>query len=142
MVLRLRRVFIGKMGIFDLTVLNVEYLSGFECVPVLIRLFLIILMLFGFFIGMLIIGISRRDGNKLYIIPGRPVLFASILLFIGICSAANTETDYISKKYVMFEDDKMPIEEFIDWEIVDFKGPIYILAPRDGKKIKDEEKSK
>lgn len=125
-----------------MTVLNVEYLSEFECVPVLIRLFLIILMLFGFSIGMLLIGTSRRDSNKWYIISGIFVLLASILLFIGIHNAANTETDYISLKYVMFEDDKLPIEEFIDWEIVDFKGPIYILAPRDGKKIKDEEKSK
>ena len=118
-----------------------EYLSEFECVPVLIRLFLIILMLFGFSIGMLLIGISRRDSNKWHIISGIFILLPSILLFIGISSAANTETDYISKKYVMFEDDKMPIEEFINWEIVDFKGPIYILAPIDGKKIKDEEKN-
>lgn len=129
-----------------MTVLNVEYLSEFECIPVLIRLFLIILMVFGFsiggsFIGILIIGTSRKEGNKWYIISGISFLLPSILLLIGMYSAANTETDYISKKYVMFEDDKMPIEEFIDWEIVDFKGPIYILAPRDGKKIKDEEKS-
>lgn len=67
-------------------------------------------------------------------------MLPSILLFIGLHNAAITETDYISKKYVIFEDDTIPIEEFIDWEIVDFKGPIYILAPRDGKKIKDEEK--
>lgn len=125
-----------------MTVLSVEYLSEFECVPVLIRLFLIILMLFGFFIGMLMIGTSRIDSNKWAIISGIFIILPSILLLIGISSAANTKTDYISKKYVMFEDDKMPIEEFIDWEIVDFKGPIYILAPRDGKKIKDEEKSK
>lgn len=99
-------------------------------------------MLFGFSIGMLIIGTSVRESNKWYIISGIFVLLASVLLLIGISSASDTETDYISKKYVMFEDDKLPIEEFIDWEIVDFKGPIYILAPRDGKKIKDEEKSK
>lgn len=124
-----------------MTVLNVEYLSEYECIPVLIRLFLIILMLLGFSIGIWMIGTSITDYNKWYIISGIFVILASVLLFIGIYSASNTETDYISKKYIMFEDDKVPIEEFIDWEIVDFKGPIYILAPRDGKKIKDEEKA-
>lgn len=120
-----------------MTVLNVEYLSEYECIPVLIKLFLIILLLLGFSIGIVIIGTSITG----YIISGIFIILASVLLYVGINSAANTETDYISKKYVMFEDDKMPIEEFIDWEIVDFKGPIYILAPRDGKKIKDEEKA-
>lgn len=65
----------------------------------------------------------------------------TVIVITCVVKAYHTETNYISKKYVMFEDDKMPIEEFIDWEIVDFKGPIYILAPRDGKKIKDEEKN-
>ncbi len=126
-----------------MTVLNVEYLSEFECMPFPIKLFLLIFMLFGFSIGMLLllIGLSDVDYKKYYIISGILIILTSILLFIGIYRAAHTETDYISEKYVMFEDDKMPIEEFIDWEIVDIKGPIYILAPRDGKKIKDEEKN-
>lgn len=124
-----------------MTVLSVEYLSEFECVPFLIKFFLIMLMVFGFTIGILMMETGILDKDKRYIILGIFVLLPSILLFIGLHSASNTEGDYISKKYVMFEDDKVPIEEFIDWEIVDFKGPIYILAPRDGKKIKDEEKS-
>lgn len=124
-----------------MTVLSVEYLSEFDCIPIFIRLLLIILMLLGFSVGILMIGTSRRDSNKWYIVSGIFIILPSILLLIEISSAANTETNYISKKYVMFEDDKVPIEEFIDWEIVDFKGPIYILAPRDGKKIKDEEKA-
>lgn len=124
-----------------MTVLNIEYLSEYECVPVLIKSFLDILMLLGFSIGILIIGTSITDYSKWYIISGIVTILSSVLLLIGINSAANTETDYISKKYVMFEDDKVPIEEFIDWEIVDFKGPFYILSSRDGKKIKDEEKS-
>ena len=100
-----------------MTVLNVEYLSEYECVPVLIRSFLFILMLLGFSIGILIIGTSIADYNKWYIISGIVIILSSVLLFIGIHNAAITETDYISEKYVMFEDDKMPIEEFIDWEI-------------------------
>lgn len=79
--------------------------------------------------------------TKYSIFFGILLLIASFLIAVWMWNKSTKETDYISKKYVMFEDDKLPIEEFIDWEIVDFKGKIYILAPRDGKKIKDEEKN-
>jgi len=55
--------------------------------------------------------------------------------------SSNIETDYISKKYVTIEDDSVPLEVFENWEIEDIKGNVYILAPIDGKMIKDEEKS-
>lgn len=62
-------------------------------------------------------------------------------IIISVANAVNTETDYISLKYVKIEDDSVPLEVFENLEIEDIKGDVYILAPRDGKKIKDEEKN-
>lgn len=122
-----------------MTVLNVEYLSELDVLPYWLFAILIFLTLFGFGVGFILL-LNFQKGFW-YGMSGVLLLLASFCIIGWMYRSSDTETNYISKKYVMFEDDKMPIEEFIDWEIVDFKEPIYILAPRDGKKIKDEEKA-
>ena len=125
-----------------MTVLNTEYFNEFSILNEGTRFFILIVVFISIVItgSSLICGSIGRDVKLVK--SGIFLLAITVIVIIYIVKAYHTETDYISEKYVMFEDDKMPIEEFIDWEIVDFKGPIYILAPRDGKKIKDEEKSK
>ena len=124
-----------------MTVLNTEYFNEFSILNEGTRFFILIVVFISIVItgSSLICGSIGRDVKLVK--SGIFLLAITVIVIIYIVKAYHTETDYISEKYVMFEDDKMPIEEFIDWEIVDFKGPIYILAPRDGKKIKDEEKN-
>lgn len=124
-----------------MTVLNVEYFNEFSILNECTRFFILIVIFISIVItgSSLICGSACRDIKLIK--TGLFLLVITVMVIACIVKAYHTETDYISEKYVMFEDDKVPIEEFIDWEIVDFKGPIYILAPRDGKKIKDEEKS-
>ena len=124
-----------------MAVLNVEYFNEFSILNEGNRFFILIVVFISIVctVSSLICGSIGHDVKLVK--SGLFLLVITVTVIICIVKAYHTETDYISEKYVMFEDDKMPIEEFIDWEIVDFKGPIYILAPRDGKKIKDEEKN-
>ena len=124
-----------------MTVLNTEYFNEFSILNEGTRFFILIVVFISIVItgSSLICGSIGRDVKLVK--SGIFLLAITVTVIICIVKAYHTETDYISEKYVMFEDDKIPIEEFIDWEIVDFKGPIYILSPRDGKKIKDEEKN-
>lgn len=124
-----------------MTVLNTEYFNEFSILNEGTRFFILIVVFISIVItgSSLICGSIGRDVKLVK--SGIFLLAITVIVIIYIVKAYHTETDYISEKYVMFEDDKIPIEEFIDWEIVDFKGPIYILSPRDGKKIKDEEKN-
>ena len=124
-----------------MTVLNTEYFNEFSILNEGTRFFILIVVFISIVItgSSLICGSIGRDVKLVK--SGIFLLAITVTVIICIVKAYHTETDYISEKYVMFEDDKIPIEEFIDWEIVDFKGQIYILSPRDGKKIKDEEKN-
>lgn len=124
-----------------MTVLNVEYFNRFNMLHEGTRFIIIVGISIAIACTLSIIAcmFSEKDAKLLiWAMISLLITFGSI---VSVANAVNTETNYISLKYVMFEDDKLPIEEFIDWEIVDIKGPIYILAPRDGKKIKDEEKA-
>lgn len=123
-----------------MTILNIEYLSELGAIPYWLYAILILLMLFGFAIGFMLL-LDFQEGYW-YWISGIILLLASFCIIGWILRSSNIETDYISKKYVTIEDDSVPLEVFENWEIDDIKGDIYILAPRDGKKIKDEEKSK
>lgn len=125
----------------QMTVLNVEHFNRFNMLHEGTRFFILIVIFISIVItgSSLICGSIDRDVKLVKI--GIFLLAITVMVIACMVKAYHTETDYISEKYVMFEDDKVPIEEFIDWEIVDFKGPIYILAPRDGKKIKDSERN-
>ena len=119
-----------------MTVLNVEYFNELDMVPDELVYILGILMILGalFCVPMFLMR------TKYCTLFGILLLIASILIAIWMRNTAVKETDYISKKYVIIEDDSVPLEVFENWEIEDIKGNVYILAPRDGKKIKDEEK--
>lgn len=124
-----------------MTVLNIEHFNRFNMLHEGTRFIIVVGISIAIACTLSIIACMFSEKDVKLLKWAVLSLLITFGIIVSVVNAANTETDYISKKYVMFEDDKVPIEEFINWEIVDFKGPIYILAPRDGKKIKDEEKS-
>ena len=104
-----------------MTVLNTEYFNEFSILNEGTRFFILIVVFISIVItgSSLICGSIGRDVKLVK--SGIFLLAITVIVIIYIVKAYHTETDYISEKYVMFEDDKIPIEEFIDWEIVDFK---------------------
>lgn len=125
-----------------MTVLNVEYFNRFNMLHEGTRFIIVvgISIAIGCTLSIIACMFSEKDAKLL--IWAVLSLLITFGIIVGVTNAVNTETDYISLKYVKIEDDSVPLEVFENWEIDDIKGDIYILAPRDGKKIKDEEKSK
>jgi hypothetical protein len=124
-----------------MTVLNVEYFNSFSILHESVQFFIVLVILIAIVITLSLLICGFEDHDKKCTKCGLFLLVIIFFVFICIAKAHTTETDYISKKYVKIEDDSIPLEVFEDWEIEDVKGDIYILAPRDGKKIKDEEKA-
>ena len=126
-----------------MTVLNVEYFNRFNMLHEGTRFVIVvgISIAIACTVSIIIAYMLSEKDTKLLILAVLSLLI-TIGSIVSVTNAANIETDYISEKYVKIEDDSVPLEVFENWEIDDIKGDIYILAPRDGKKIKDEEKSK
>lgn len=124
-----------------MTVLNVEYFNRFSMLHKSVQFFIGLVILIAIVITSSLLACGFEDNDKKCIECGLFLLVIIFFVFICISKAHTTKTDYISKKYVKIEDDSVPLEIFENWEIEDIKGDIYILAPRDGKKIKDEEKN-
>lgn len=125
-----------------MTVLNVEYFNRFNMLHEGTRFIIVVGISIAIACTLSIIACMFSEKDAKLLIWAVLSLLITFGIIVGVINAVNTETDYISLKYVKIEDDSVPLEVFENWEINDIKGDIYILAPRDGKKIKDEEKSK
>lgn len=124
-----------------MTVLNIEHFDRFSILHEGVQFFIGIVILIAIVITASLLVCGFEDHDKKCIKSGLFLLVITFFVLICIGKAYITKTDYISKKHVKIEDDSVPLEVFENWEIEDIKGDIYILAPRDGKKIKDEEKN-
>lgn len=125
-----------------MTVFNVEHFNRFNILHEGTRLAIAIgITMVIFFFTLLMIACMFLEKDAKFLILAVLSLLITFGIIISVANAVNTETDYISLKYVKIEDDSVPLEVFENWEIEEIKGDIYILAPRDGKKIKDEEKN-
>lgn len=124
-----------------MTVLNVEYFNRFNILHEGTRIIIIIGTVIAIACTLSIIACMFSEKDIKLLIWAVLSLLITFGIIISVVNAVNTETDYISLKYVTIEDDSVLLEVFENWEIEDIKGDIYILAPRDGKKIKDEEKN-
>ena len=124
-----------------MTVLNVEYFNRFSMLHVGTRFIIIVGILIAIACTLSLIACMFSEKDAKLLIWAILSLLITFGIMVSVANAVNTETDYISLKYVKIEDDSVPLETFENWELEDIKGDIYILAPRDGKKIKDEEKN-
>jgi len=124
-----------------LTVLNIEYFNRFSMLHEGTRFIIVVGISIAIACTLSIIACMFSEKDAKLLIWAVLSLLITFGIIVSVANAVNTETDYISLKYVTIEDDSVPLEIFENWEIEDIKGDVYILAPRDGKKIKDEEKN-
>ena len=124
-----------------MTVLNIEYFNRFSMLHEGTRFIIVVGISIAIACTLSIIACMFSEKDAKLLIWAVLSLLITFGIIVSVANAVNTETDYISLKYVTIEDDSVPLEIFENWEIEDIKGDVYILAPRDGKKIKDEEKN-
>ena len=119
-----------------MTVLYIDYVNKFEALSFAVQMVDFCFVIIGLIMGLLFITINKSVAST---VVGIFIWIIAILAILDIIKMQAHETNYIKEEWVTFHDESAKADVFDKWEIKKVKGDIYILVPRDGKRIKEKE---